>query len=111
MHNNNSSKRHLKIGLMIDLPPSPEQTAAHRRPSIEERVEDAMCLCESDHETPREWEFLRNLHNKLMKHPKLNKRQKKLMDKLTAFLRKHKSASGGHVEVDTEKADLFEELD
>ena len=97
----------MKIQLVLekDQVPEKKQTASYRKPSIEERVKDAICLCESGHESREEWEFLRRVHNALMKIKKPNERQKNLISLIAPVMRKHQSASGttGPINFDTDK--------
>ena len=101
---------HLKIALMLSLPtPSSQATGKPRKPPVEERVRDAMDLCESGHESLEEWEFLRRVHNYLQKKKKLTSRQARILKELTPFIRKHASASGGEVLSDSTKPGLFDD--
>lgn len=100
---NNRNTRHLKIGLLIDMVPPVKETSPRRKASIEERLRDAMCMCESGHESEEDWELLLKVHNILMKKKKLNKKQKRILDMISPFVRKHASASGGKVEIDSQK--------
>lgn len=96
--------------MLIQLPvPEPEKTKPYNKIPIEERIEDAMCLCESGHESQAEWNFLRKVNNYLTKKKNLNKKQKLILDKVSKFLRQHSSASGGQIDVDSEKVNLFED--
>jgi hypothetical protein len=65
---------------MIEMePPAKEVTEKHRKPSIEERIKDALCMCESGHESREEWDLLRRVNNALMSKKKLSKRQQNLL--------------------------------
>jgi hypothetical protein len=97
----------VKIQLMLeqDKVPDKKQTAAYKKPSIEERVKDAICMCDSGHDSREEWEFLRRVYNALMKIKKPNERHKALIKQIVPVLRKHQSASGstGPIDFNTEK--------
>jgi uncharacterized protein YegL len=94
----------LSIQLLLEKePPQKKQTSSYAKPSIEEKVKDAICMCESGHDSKEDWEFLRKVNNALMKLPNLNSRQKNLLKMITPVLRKHSSASGGKIELDSEK--------
>lgn len=90
-------KRGIKIGLMLDIVPPKEQTEHHRKIPLEERIKDAICLCESGHESRKEWELLRKVNNYLMQKKKLNNKQKNILKMIQPVLRKFDSGSGGHL--------------
>ena len=98
----------IKLKIIMDLPhPSPSPNL--KKSSVEEKIKDAMCLCESGHESGEEWELLRKVYNLLGKKKKLNKRQKRVLDLLHPFMMKHQSASGGDLNPNPELVNLFEE--
>lgn len=93
----------LQINLLLDKIPSKDSTKNRAELPIEDQVRHAVTLCDSGHESREEWEFLRRVNNALMKIPKLNKRQANLLKLITPCLRRHASASGGKIEMDSEK--------
>lgn len=104
-----SKDRHLKISMMIELPPPSKQetsSSAKRQPSAEERVNSAIELCQSGHESREEWELLRKVNNHLSKKKSLSNREKRVLAKIAAFLQKHQSASGGKIESPLEQVSL-----
>lgn len=102
-----SAPTRIQIQLVLEKDKVPEKTKtnSYRKPSIEERVKDAICMCDSGHESREEWEFLRRVYNALMKIKKPNERHKALIKQITPTLRRNQSASGttGPINFDTEK--------
>lgn len=97
----------LKISLMINTIPSKEETnkaCEKKKYSIEEEVRHAILMCESDHESAKDWEFLRKVYNCLTRKKRLNKRQNNLLCQIEPVLRKHASANPSNIEFDIEKS-------
>lgn len=94
-----------KITVLIDsVPPKQE------RPPVEERIQDALELIYSGHESRSEWEFIRRVNNYLMKKEKLNEREKNILAMIQPCIKKHGMASGSKVEQDTDRLAEIGEL-
>jgi len=89
----------MRIKLLIDTP-TPEREA---KPSIEERVDEALELIDSDAESIAEWNFIKNLNNRLCKCKKLSPKAKKILEKIQPILHKHRDAnSEGEIDLKPE---------
>lgn len=98
-----------KITVLIDAVP-PREATKPKGPSVEERVQDAIDLIDSGHESRSEWEFLRRVNNYLMKKPKLSDREKNVLALIQPCMKKHGMASGSKVEQDTDRLAEIGEL-
>lgn len=99
-----------KITILIDSVPSPEKTAKSRGPSVEERIQDALDMIDSGHESRSDWEFIRRVNNCLMKKPKLSTREKDILAMIQPCIKKHGMASGSQVEQDSDRLAEIGEL-
>lgn len=99
-----------KITILIDSVPSPEKTKKSAGPSVEERVQDALELINSGHESRAEWEFIRRVNNYLMKKSQLNSREKNVLAMIQPCIKKHGMQSGSHIEQDTDRLAEIGEL-
>ncbi len=82
----------MKIKLLIDAP-VPKPAPQEARPSIEERVDEALELIDSDAESMAEWNFIRNLNNRLCKCKKLSPKAKKILEKIQPVLYKFRDSN------------------
>lgn len=99
-------KQRIQISLMIDQVPSKKESCKPRskKPSIEEEVQHAIYMCESDHDSGADWEFLKRVYNSLTKRKKLGKRQENLLKLIEPFLKRHESANPSKINYDVEKS-------
>jgi len=83
----------MKIKILIDTPaPKREEV----RPSLSERVDEALELIDSGHESRREWTFIRNLNNKLCKRDKLSTKLQRILEKIQPIIYKYGNTDTDH---------------
>lgn len=94
-----------KIQLLLNLEsPPPSSGDENTRPlSLEEKVEDALDMIESGHESCNEWSFVISLWKKLQhrkKHGNLSRRAEALLHMMAPTINRHGSAHGIPLDLD-----------
>ena len=86
----------MKLRLRIEM----DKPAASTPPplSIEEKVEAALDLIDSGHESREEWCFIKKLNNYLMRLDKLNPRQERILNQIQPIMEKYGQMSSSKTE-------------
>lgn len=69
--------------------PKPDNEAKSSRMSLEEKVRECLECIESAEESRKQWEFIRNLHNKLMKKKRKGSRAHNLLKMMAPVIEKY----------------------
>lgn len=95
-------KKPLSINITIDMPTA-EQGKSLKKPSLIEKVQEAITMIDSGHDSRAEWDMIQCLNKCLMKKDKLTKNQAALLKMIQPVLKRYKGITSEKIEQDTDK--------